>query len=169
MVKKIKKVDVSPTDAIEEPQPVEEAPHVDDDQPIEEVKEEVIEDKPIKGPEKSKPLEYITCENCNKQVLMKTYKYSHKKVCKASNVPPPPPPPPPPPTPEPEPKKAKPKRIAKPKEKKEEEVPIPKPQFDGTVSFNELKPVFIDPYIAMRNERVLMRQQRVRSLISQAI
>ena len=106
-------------------------------------------------------MEYITCENCNKKVLMKTYKYSHQKVCKASNVPPPPPP-----TPEPEPKKAK--RVSKPKEKKEEQVEVPKPEFNGVVSFDHMKPV-IDPYLAMRQERVLKRQQRVKSLISQAI
>ena len=185
MVKKIKVVDVSPVHASEE------APQVEEAQPVEEVKEEnVIEEtQPIveevtdkathepKGPEKSKPLEYIKCENCNKEVLMKTYKYSHKKICKAN-------PPPPPPTPEqltkseflnsksrfePEIKKARAKRIAKPKEQKEEEAPIPKPEFNGIVSFNELKPAPIDPYVAMRQERLMVRQQRVKSLISQAI
>ena len=171
MVKKIKVVDVSPGDAIEEtpqveePQPVEEAQPVEEPQVAEETEpivEEVKqpEDKPATG--KSKPLEYIKCENCNKEVLMKTYKYSHKKICKAN------PPPPPPPTPEPEPKKAKAKRIAKPKEMKEE-APIPKPEFNGTVSFNEMKPASIDPYVAMRQERLMVRQQRVKSLISQAI
>ena len=172
MVKKIKVVDVSPVDAIEETPQVEEPQPVEEAQPVEEEREENVieeetppvveevkqpEDKPATG--KTKQSEYIKCENCNKEVLMKTYKYSHKKLCKAN-------PPPPPPTPEI--KKPRPKRIAKPKEMKEE-APIPKPEFNGTVSFNELKPAPIDPYVAMRQERLMVRQQRVKSLISQAI
>ena len=174
MVKKIKVVDVAPADVAETPEVVEEesAPQVEDVTPVEEAKEEeVIEEQPvdeikeIEIVKKEKPMEYITCEHCNKKVLMKTYKYSHQKVCRASNVPPPPPPPP---TPEPEPKKEKAKRVAKPKEKKEVQVEVPKPEFNGVVSFDHMKQV-IDPYIAMRQERVLIRQQRVKSLISQAI
>jgi hypothetical protein len=172
MVKKIKVVDVAPVDATEAPEVVEETPQIEDVRPVEEAKEEVIEEKPVVEEIKeieivknSKPLEYITCEHCNKNVLMKTYKYSHKKVCKAGDVPPPPPPPP---TPEPEPKKEKAKRVAKPKEKKEQQADTPKPEFDGLVSFDHLKPP-VDPYIAMRQERILIRQQRVKSLISQAI
>ena len=134
---------------------------IEETQPlVEEVTDKATQEP--KGPEKSKPLEYIKCENCNKEVLMKTYKYSHKKICKAN-------PPPPPPIPEPEPKKARAKRVARPKEQKEEEAPIPKPEFNGIVSFNELKPAPIDPYVAMRQERLMVRQQRVKSLISQAI
>ena len=178
MVKKIKVVDVVPIEAIEETQPIEEVPqveevtHVEAAPPIEDVKEEVeVEDKPMdqveevtsKGNEKSKPLEYINCVNCNKQILMKTYKYSHQKVCKAKPAPPPPPPPP-----TPEPKKERPKRVSKPKEKKEEPVETPKPEFSGVVSFDETKPV-LDPYITMRQDRAMVRLQRVRSLISQAI
>ena len=168
MVKKIKVVDV---DAIEAPEVIQEVIQVEDVKPIEEAKEEeVIEEQPIAEEikeieivKKEKPImEYITCENCNKKVLMKTYKYSHQKVCKSSNVPPPPPP-----TPEPEPEPKKAKRVSKPKEKKEEPVEIPKPDFNGVVSFDHMKQV--DPYLAMRQERVLMRQQRVKSLISQAI
>ena len=174
MVKKIKVVDVAPADVAETPEVVEEAPQVEDVAPVEEAKEEeVIEEQPvdevkeIEVVKKEKPMEYVTCEHCNKKVLMKTYKYSHQKVCKASNVPPPPPPPPTP-EPEPEPKKEKAKRVSKPKEKKEEQVDIPKTAFNGVVSFDHMKPV-VDPYIAMRQERVLIRQQRVKSLISQAI
>jgi len=174
MAKKIKVVDVSPGEAIEEVtvevQPVEEA------KPVEDVKEEVVsETKPIeetkeveeetnKGQEKSKTLEYIKCENCNKQVLMKTYKYSHQKVCKAKPAPPPPPPPPPPP----EFKKERPKRVVKPKEKKEEPVETPRPEFDGLVSFDNKGPV-LDPYTVMKQDRAMVRLQRVKSLISQAI
>ena len=103
MVKKIKVVDVTPVEAIEEvapePQPVEESQPVEGTQPVEEVKEEVVaEDKPIEETNQTKldllsskgallnetknvdaskkPLEYINCENCNKKVLMKTYKYT---------------------------------------------------------------------------------------------
>jgi hypothetical protein len=170
MVKKIKVVDVTPVEAIEEvapePQPVEESQPVEETQPVEEVKEEVVvEDKPIEETKNvdasKKPLEYINCENCNKKVLMKTYKYSHQKVCKAK------PAPPPPPAPEPTPKKERPKRAAKPKEKKEVPVEAPKPEFNGVVSF-EMRPV-VDPYLALRQDRVMARQQRVKSLISQAI
>ena len=175
MVKKIKVVDVSTPDAIEETPQVEEAPQVEETpqveeaQPVEETPqveeappvEETVKEEVVK---KTKPSEYIKCENCNKEVLMKTYKYSHKKVCKPSNAPPPPPPPPP----TPEPKKARAKRVAKPKETPEEP-PIPKTDFNGTVSFDEMKPVLVDPYITMRQERLMVRQQRVKSLISQAI
>ena len=171
MVKKIKVVDVAPIEANEEVvAPIEES------QPIEDIKEEVVE-TPIEkikeveevSPLEYKNLEYINCDKCNKKVLLKTYKYSHQRVCKARSVTPPPPPPPPPP----EPKKERPKRVSKPKEKKEEHLTIneppmsQKPEFNGVASF-DTKP-FIDPYTAMRQERVLIRQQRVKSLISQAI
>ena len=185
MVKKIKVVDVTPVEAIEEvapePQPVEESQPVEEAQPVEEV---VVEDTPIEETNQTKldllsskgallnetknvdaskkPLEYINCENCNKKVLMKTYKYSHQKVCKAK------PAPPPPPAPEPTPKKERPKRAAKPKEKKEVPIEAPKPEFNGVVSFDEMRPV-VDPYLALRQDRVMARQQRVKSLISQAI
>ena len=173
MVKKTKVVGVAPVEATEAPEVVEEAPQVEDVKRVEEAKEQVIEEKQIAGEieeidivKKDKPtMEYIACENCDKKVLMKTYKYSHKQICKASNIPPPPPPPP---TPEPEPKKEKAKRVSKPKEKKEEQVEIPKPEFNGVVSFDHMKPG-IDPYLAMRQERVLIRQQSVKSSISQAI
>ena len=114
---------------------------------------------------------------CNKKVLLKTYKYTHQRLCKAKSeptpttppTPPPPPPPlPPPPPPTPEPKKQRPKRVSKPKEIQEAPVAPTKPVFDGVVSFNDARPA-IDPYSAMRQERVMIRQQRVKSLISQAI
>jgi hypothetical protein len=105
-----------------------------------------------------KESQYITCETCNKNMLLKTYKYTHQKLCRDKNTPPPPPPPPPPPTtPEP-----KPKRASKPKEVKTETEPI------GVVSFNEFNPP-IDPYRALREQRILARQQRVKHLISQAL
>jgi hypothetical protein len=110
----------------------------------------------------------ITCEFCNKNMQMKTYKYSHKKQCEAKHAPPPPPPPP---TPEP---KKRPKRESKPKEAKEakeatvkESQTQDKTQFSGVVSFNDFPP--IDPFVAMREQRIMARQTRVKSLISQAI
>ena len=176
MVKKIKVVDVvEGEEANQVEEPIQDIIEVEQPVPedVKPVEEEVVEvEKPIenssvleeeaKPTKQSKQLEYITCDTCNKQMLMKTFKYSHKKMCDAKNKPPPPPPP----TPE----KAKPKRVAKPKEvKPTEEVvneEIPKPQFNGVVSFNEFQP---DPFIAMREQRQMVRTQRVKSLISQAI
>ena len=174
MVKTLKVVDVAPPQDVENvvEEIVEvEAPQVSDNDNKVEV-EDAVPDS-IEIPMESKETDvtpkaqYITCETCNQSILMKTYKYSHKKLCQSKNAPTPPPPPPTP-EPEPEPKKEKPKRMAKPKQKKEEVVvePPPEPKFDGRVSFNELQP---DPYTRMRQERLMIRQQRVKSLISQAI
>ena len=107
----------------------------------------------------------ISCENCGKSMLMKTYKYSHMKVCKQVEAPPPPPPPPP--TPEP---KVKAKR-APPKQKAEKPV-IAKPEFKGEVSFSNFEAPQLshnDLYRQAREQRQQVRVQRVRSLISQAI
>ena len=108
----------------------------------------------------------ISCDNCGKSMLMKTYKYSHMKVCKQVEAPPPPPPPPP--TPEP---KVKAKR-APPKQKAETPV-IAKPEFNGEVSFHPVKEApqlsHTDLYRQAREQRQQVRVQRVRSLISQAI
>ena len=169
MVKKLKVVDVAEDEEakpIEQPTPVEptavevEDPIQEDVKPIEEevVEEAQVIDAPqVALTKQPKQCEYITCENCNKNMLMNTFRYSHKKVCDAKNKPPPPPPP----SPEP---KTRPKRIAKPKEIKQAEVvepEIPKQAFDGVVSF--------DPFLAMREQRQMVRTQRVKSLISQAI
>ena len=126
----------------------------------------VEESKP--APKKEQTM--ITCEKCGKSMLMKTFKYSHLKVCKSSEPEAPPPPPPPPPTPEP---KAKVKR-APPKPKAEKTV-IAKPEFNGQVSFNHFDDApqhqvsHIDLYRQAREQRQQVRVQRVRSLISQAI
>ena len=172
MVKKLKVVDVAEGEA--EPAPIEEeatVPVVEEETPtpiVEEAPVPEVEVAPAPAPvEEAKPtkqpkkLEYITCETCNKNMLMKTYKYSHQKLCQNKNQPPPPAPPP-----QPVESKPKPKRAPRPQQKAEEVVETPKPVFHGTVSFNEFQP---DPYIAMREQRVIMRQQRVKSLISQAI
>ena len=173
MVKRLKVVDVAEGDA--EPTPIEEEatiPVVEEEAPtpiVEEAPVPEVEVAPAPAPapvEEAKPtkqpkkLVYITCETCNKNMLMKTYKYSHQKLCQNKNQPPPPPPP------QPVESKPKPKRAPRPQQTPEEVVETPKPVFHGTVSFSECQP---DPYIAMREQRVIMRQQRVKSLISQAI
>ena len=121
------------------------------------VNEEVEEDKP-----KGKKEEKITCEKCGKSMLMKTFKYSHQKLC------PPKAPPPSPVIEEVQPVEVKPKRkAAKPKETKpvEEVKPEPeKPAWDGTVSFSPM-----DAYRAARDQRIQVKQQRVKSLIAQAL
>ena len=116
MVKKIKVVDVATEEVkpVEEVKPIEEVKDIEDVKPVEEVKD-VEEIKPVEivveaikyVKEEMKPKkqpEYINCENCNKKVLMKTYKYSHLNVCKGKKTPPQAPPqaPAPPPAPAPE-------------------------------------------------------------------
>ena len=99
---------------------------------------------------------------------MKTYKYSHMKVCKPLV---PEPPPPPPPTPEPK-AKAKPKPKASPPKPKAEKPVIAKPEFSGEVSFSNFEAPQLshaDLYTQAREQRQQVRVQRVRSLISQAI
>ena len=146
----------------EEPEPLAiEAPEQEEEQeppsPPVSVKEEVEEDKP-----KGKKDDKITCEKCGKTMLMKTFKYSHQKLC------PPKDPPPSPVIEEVQPVEVKPKRkAAKPKETKpvEEVKPEPeKPAWDGTVSFSPM-----DAYRAARDQRIQVKQQRVKSLIAQAL
>ena len=102
----------------------------------------------------------VTCENCGKSMLMKTYKYSHLKLCKPA-IPEPPPPPEP---------KAKAKRVAKPKVEKPT---IVQPVFTGEVSFTHVKepdpPSHIEVYKQAKDQRQQLRVQRVKSLIAQAI
>ena len=156
-------------------------PSVKEEQPSEpsepEVKPEIkTEELAIAAPtvEESKPKPKkeqatITCENCNKSMLMKTYKYSHMKLCKPAVSEPPPPPP----TPEPK-AKARAKREPKPKVEK----PAPaKPEFNGDVSFTHFKemkatpppPTHVEVYRQAREQRQQVRVQRVKNLISQAI
>ena len=185
---KVKVVEIeNDVPAPEAPAPEAAAPEEPTSQPeLSQVEETQIEaPKPTveeKQPEpKKKQLEYVTCEVCNKSMLVKTFKYSHQKLCK-------PEPPPPPPTPEPKAKRVakpkaapetspnptpqpKPKKVAKPaiQSKEVEEVETQsKPTFTGVVSFKDFQPV-VDPYAAMRQQRLIVRQQRVKSLISQAI
>jgi len=196
MVRKLKVVDVAPTQAQEAQPPQEEEikpPQVEEVEPpqVEEVKpsheeeikpsqeeeakpnepaqsEQVVEAKPEK---KKKPIEEVVCPNCNKKMLMKTYKYSHQKICKpdvhskakdlvvqetqakeikplnsatlrSSNPPTQPAPPPPPP-------------------KQLTEKPELAVTFDAYSQLNQ--------WNELRQQRQLVRQQRVKSLISQAI
>ena len=156
--------------------PVEQAPEQEQPTPVVPVVEPVAEQAPepvaeilaIEPPviEEIKPAPKkeqttVTCENCGKSMLMKTYKYSHLKLCKPA-VPEPPPPPPEP--------KAKAKRAAKPKVEKPT---IIQPVFTGEVSFTHVKepdpPSHIEIYKQAKDQRQQLRVQRVKSLIAQAI
>ena len=171
---KVKVVEIeNDVPAPDAPSPVEAPPPQPEETQIEIPK---IEEAPIttiaeKQPEpKKKQMEYVTCEVCNKSMLVKTYKYSHQKLCK----PEPPPPPPPPPTPEPKPKRAA-KAKAAPTQQQIEVYQEPsKPTWDGRVSFNNVReappqPSIADLYKAARDQRQQVRTLRVKSLISQAI
>jgi len=127
------------------------------DETPEEPKLNVVE--PAKESKPKKQEEKITCANCNKTMLMKTYKYTHQKLCKPK---------------EPEPVKVV---EEKPKAKKQatrKETPS-QPSNLGQVSFSEYKEthnVIPDPleiYRAAKEHRQQVRIQRVKSLISQAI
>jgi hypothetical protein len=153
---------------VAEPDVKEELPSEPSEVKTEPVVESLAIEAPVVEESKSKKEpSMISCENCGKSMLMKTYKYSHMKVCK--QVEPPPPPPPPPPTPEP---KVKAKR-APPKPKAAKPVSV-KPEFNGEVSFSnfeapEHQVSHIDLYRQAREQRQQVRVQRVRSLISQAL
>ena len=181
MVKKLKVVDVfqeEPTNPVEEVKPVEEVRPVEEVvEPVEEepkvVEEEpkpieiikpVVETEPVK--EEVKPIDKkpkqqaeIVCENCNKKMLMKTYKYSHQKLCKPPTLVPPPPTTTPPPQPLP---------------KKQPDTPFEKETLN-TVSFDQYsQPIpngsaYLNTWNELRQQRQVVRQQRVKSLISQAI
>ena len=151
--------------------PVDQAPEQEQPTPVEPVVEPVAE--PVAEilaiepsviaeakPAPKKEQANVTCENCGKSMLMKTYKYSHLKLCKPA-IPEPPPPPEP---------KAKAKRVAKPKVEKPT---IVQPVFTGEVSFTHVKepdpPSHIEVYKQAKDQRQQLRVQRVKSLIAQAI
>ena len=106
------------------------------------------------------------CDHCGKEMLMKTLKYSHMKLCI-----PPAPPPPPPVVEKPKPKRAPPKPKPQVAVSPEPTVAaIQKPTFDGVVDFGERKGRTQDElFQQMRQERLQRKQARVKSLISQAI
>lgn len=100
----------------------------------------------------------ITCPVCNKEMLEKTYKYTHSLKCKLPEPPPPPPPPP--------------KKIrAKPKP-----APVQKTKQDEiVVDFDHTKPVKLAPAptpemirVDRSRERLQQRQERIMRLISRA-
>ena len=147
----------------------EELPTEPTEQPEPETKQELAIEALVSEESKPKPKKeqtMISCENCGKSMLMKTYKkYSHLKLCRP---PAPETPPPPPPTPEP---KAKAKAKREPKPKAEKPV-LEKPEFNGEVSFSHVKesaPSHVDIYRQAREQRQQVRVQRVKSLIAQAV
>ena len=161
MVKKIKVVEidnvetpetVETVETLEIPETVETPEPIADEPPIQEdLKTDEVE--PPKEVKTKKQDEKITCSICNKTMLMKTYKYTHQKLCKPVE-----------PTKAVEPTKVveeKPK--AKPKEASLTNL--------GEVSFKEFKemPDPLDIYRAAKEQRQQVRIQRVKSLISQAI
>ena len=174
MVKKIKVVEVENVETVETssmnmlsprieiqelpptPEPITDEPQVQYETSEEPLIKEV---EPFKEAKPKKQDEKITCSICNKTMLMKTYRYTHQKLCKPI---------------EPEiPKVVEAKPTAK-KKAKPKEV-ISKPSNLGQVSFTEYKDinkVMPDPleiYRAAKDQRHQLRTQRVKSLISQAI
>jgi hypothetical protein len=147
----------SPTD--ETPEMIEPPPPTPEpvaEQPQEETSDEKVEEiKPTKEGEPKKQDEKITCSICNKTMLMKTYKYTHQKLCKPK---------------EPEPPKEEKQKVKK--QVQQKELPS-KPSNLGVVSFTEYtNPVMPDPlevYRAAKEQRQQVRIQRVKSLISQAV
>ena len=158
---------LSPTD--ESPETVQTPEPIADEPPIKEESktDEVETSQEIKT---KKQDEKITCSICNKTMLMKTYKYTHQKLCM--------------PIPEP----IKPPKVAelskviedKPKAKKQikpKEISSPSGGRSnlGQVSFTEYKemqkiiPDPIDIYRAAKEQRQQVRMQRVKSLILQAV
>jgi len=169
MVKKIKVVEV---ENVETPEPVEkvEAPEptppptpepITDELEIQEETSEEPKVEEIETPTEAKPKkqdEKITCSNCNKTMLMKTYKYTHQKLCKPKELE----------TPKVIETKPKAKKQVKPKEV------IPPPSNLGQVSFTEFKEIQKPPdpleiYRLAKEQRQQVRTQRVKSLISKAI
>ena len=177
MVRKLKIVDVAPTqEAIQtqeaipvveikpiqveevEPSKVEEVTPMEIEPVVEAAPEQiepVVEAKPEK---KKEPIEEIVCSNCNKKMLMKTYKYSHQKICKpdikeAAHQQAPPSPP----------------------KQKPDTVFNQAPTTQTTVSFDVYsQPIpngnpYLNSWNELRQQRQQVRQQRVKSLISQAI
>jgi hypothetical protein len=180
MVKKIKVVEidnietpetVETPEAVESPETVQTPEPIADEPPIQE-ESKTDEVEPSQEIKTKKQDEKITCSICNKTMLMKTYKYTHQKLC----------------MPIPEPKvikskvlepskviedKPKAKKQIKPKEK--ESTPSGGRPNLGQVSFTEYKdmqkiiPDPIDIYRAAKEQRQQVRMQRVKSLILQAV
>lgn len=173
MVKKLKVVDVAQTEEapkVEEPIMDEvEAPVVEE--PSKEIIEEItpLENTPtedVKPTENIKPekksskgaMQEIVCEHCSKKMLMKTYKYSHQKICRANIKEPTPEPPKP--------------QAAISKKQPEAQDKSGTPPNAPTASFDAYSPpanTYLREWNDLRQQRQMVRQQRVKSLISQAI
>jgi hypothetical protein len=152
---------------IKETNPVVEAPQVES---------ETDEPEPViattKTEQNTKTQEKITCQICNKTMLVKTYKYTHQKLCKSTEVIAPSPA-------EPKTKaKAEPKIKPEPKtrqvKKPESKHQIEIPASVASVSFNEFEEMHrvmspLDIYRQAREQRQQAKIQRVKSLISQAV
>ena len=163
MVKKIKVVEI---DNVEMPEtvadePIADEPPIQEDLKTDKVEPPIQEDLKTDEVEPPKELktkdEKITCSICNKTMLMKTYKYTHQKLCKPVEP------------------KSKPNKAVE-SIKVVEEKPKPKPNEVsstnlGEVSFKAFKeePNPLDIYRAAKEQRQQVRNQRVKSLISQAI
>lgn len=166
MVRKIKVVEIENTETPPTLEPLEIPPTPEPTEPStpkETVEEQLVTIEPekeeVEPPKESKPQkleEKITCSICNKSMLMKTYRYTHQKLCKPK---------------EPEPvkvveEKPKAKKQAKPKETSTNL---------GQVSFSEYKethrdiPDPLEIYRVAKEHRHQIRIQRAKSLISQAI
>ena len=164
MVKKIKVVEI---DNVETPEtvadePISDEPPIQEDLKTDEVEPPIQEDlktddvEPPKEVKTKNQDEKITCSICNKTMLMKTYKYTHQKLCKPVEP------------------KSKPTKVIEPT-KAVEEKPKAKPKETsstnlGEVSFKAFKeePNPLDIYRAAKEQRQQVRIQRVKSLISQA-
>ena len=135
---------------------------------VEPVPEEVKNVKTKKAPATGK------CDNCGKEMLMKTLKYSHVKLCLPPVPVAPTPPPPAPVTEKPKPKRAPAKPKAAVVEKSYDQhkpTPVEKPTFDGVVDFSVTRkmPIYEEDYNQMRQSRLQQKQNRVKNLISHAI
>ena len=166
MVKKIKVVEidnvetpetVETVETLEIPETVETPEPIADEPPIQEdLKTDEVE--PPKEVKTKKQDEKITCSICNKTMLMKTYKYTHQKLCKpVEQVP------------------IKSKSKIEPTKEVEEKLKAKPKEASltnlGEVSFKEFKeiPNPLDIYRAAKEQRQQVRIQKVKSLISQAI
>ena len=183
---KVKVVNIKPvesaSDETQQPEGTKEE-IISEPEEVKEVTEEVIPDvikevvaevppvpEEIKNVKTKKTPATGKCDNCGKEMLMKTLKYSHMKLC----MPPvPEAPTPPPPAPVAVVEKPKPKRApAKPKAPvAEAPVAQEKSTFDGVVDFSVSRKVLSheEEYNIMRQSRLQQKQNRVKNLISQTI
>jgi hypothetical protein len=155
---------LSPTDETLEqpptPEPITDEPQIQEETSSDEPKTQEVE--PPKEVKPKKQDEKITCSICSKTMLMKTYKYTHQKLCKPV---------------EPETRrvieaKPKAKKQAKPKEMTPQQSNLGQVSFTEFQEMQKVMPAPPDPleiYRAAKEQRQQFRVQKVKSLISQAI